>query len=121
MTLEQLYCSIGSESDYLDVLRRFTGEALVKRFVIKFLQDPSFASLEKALEEGNAEEAFRAAHTLKGVCLNLGFVSLYGPSSALTESLRGLVISDEADGLFASVRLQYEKLIEAINKLDSDA
>jgi len=117
MTLEQLYCSIGSESDYLDVLRRFTGEALVKRFVIKFLQDPSFASLE----EGNAEEAFRAAHTLKGVCLNLGFVSLYGPSSALTESLRGLVISDEADGLFASVRLQYEKLIEAINKLDSDA
>ena len=41
MTLEQLYCSIGSESDYLDVLRRFTGEALVKRFVIKFLQDPS--------------------------------------------------------------------------------
>ena len=31
--------------------------------------------LEQALKEGNVKEAFRAAHTLKGVCQNLGFTN----------------------------------------------
>ena len=34
------------------------------------------------------ELAFRAAHTLKGVCMNLGFDHLYKPSFEITESLR---------------------------------
>ena len=34
------------------------------------------------------ELAFRAAHTLKGVCMNLGFDHLYNPSFEITESLR---------------------------------
>ncbi len=32
------------------------------------------------------EDAFRAAHTLKGVCLNLGFSDLYHTSYDITES-----------------------------------
>ena len=38
--------------------------------------------------KGDAETAFRAAHTLKGLCLNLGFESLYKVDAALTEELR---------------------------------
>ena len=34
------------------------------------------------------ELAFRAAHTLKGVCMNLGFDHLYKLSFEITESLR---------------------------------
>ena len=34
------------------------------------------------------KEAFRAAHTLKGVCQNLGFTNLYQPTYDLTEVLR---------------------------------
>jgi len=34
------------------------------------------------------KEAFRAAHTLKGVCQNLGFTNLYQPTCDLTEVLR---------------------------------
>lgn len=37
----------------------------------------------------NAEEAFRTAHTLKGICLNLGLDRLYRVSACLTEKLRG--------------------------------
>ena len=41
------------------------------------------------MEEQNAEEAFRAAHTLKGICLKLGLYRLYKVSACHTEKLRG--------------------------------
>ena len=37
---------------------------------------------------GNYEDAFRGAHTLKGVCQNLSFDRLYEASNELTELLR---------------------------------
>ena len=37
------------------------------------------------MEEQNAENAFRAAHTLKGICLNLGLDRLCIASACLTE------------------------------------
>ena len=55
---------------------------------MKFLDDNSYANLKEAIAAGNVEEAFRAAHTLKGVCLNLGFDNLYKASSAITEIFR---------------------------------
>ena len=65
MNVEQCYEELGS--DYKNVLNRFgQSEAMVKKFALRFLQDPSFEELEKNLQQANAEEAFRAAHTLKG-------------------------------------------------------
>lgn len=87
MTLEQVYAAIGG--DYKGVMERLPSADFVRRFALKFLQDDSFPNLKKALEEKDAPTAFRAAHTLKGVCQNLGFDALYVPSSALTEALRG--------------------------------
>ena len=87
MTLEQVYTAIGG--DYKGVMERLPSADFVRRFALKFLQDDSFPNLKKALEEKDAPTAFRAAHTLKGVCQNLGFDALYVPSSALTEALRG--------------------------------
>ena len=49
---------------------------------------PSFSQLQSTLEEKNVEEAFRAAHTLKGVAQNLGFTPLYEATATLTEVLR---------------------------------
>ena len=64
-------------ADYQNTLNRFPNEAFIKKFVLKFLDDNSYANLKEAIAAGNVEEAFRAAHTLKGVCLNLGFDNLY--------------------------------------------
>ncbi len=63
MTVQECYESMGS--DFEGVLGRMGSEAMVKRFALKFLDDPSYGNLVKAVEEQNAEEAFRAAHTLK--------------------------------------------------------
>lgn len=43
----------------------------------------------------DAEGAFMAAHTLKGVSQNLGFDNLYEPAVVVTEALRG---ADAVDG-----------------------
>ena len=115
MTIKECYEKVGS--DYDGVLKRLGSEALVKRFAVKFLNDPSFQELTDGLAAQDGEKAFRAAHTLKGVCLNLGFDALYVPSSALTEALRGGNL-DGADELFPPVEKEYQRVVEALKELD---
>ena len=52
------------------------GEAMLRRFLGKFPADPSFDALEQALAASDREVAFRAAHTIKGLCLNPGLGKL---------------------------------------------
>ena len=114
MELKEVYEKIGG--DYDDVVRRLMGEKLVRKFLLKFLDDKSYADLERTLSEGDYKEAFRAAHTLKGVCLNLGFTELYKVSAELTEVLRGRETAG-SDELYAQVKEQYTSLTEAIREL----
>ena len=65
MTVKECYQQMGA--DYEGVLGRLRSEALIKKFAKKFLDDGSFQSLKDNLIQGNGEEAFRAAHTLKGL------------------------------------------------------
>ena len=71
MSLKECYDKMGA--DYEDVLSRLRSEVLVRKFALKFLDDDSYANLKAAMESGNAPEAFRGAHTLKGVAQNLGY------------------------------------------------
>ena len=86
MTMRECYEAIGG--NYKDVLGRLHSEALIRRFTLKFLEDQSYLQLKQALENKNYEDAFRGAHTLKGVCQNLSFDHLYEVSNELTELLR---------------------------------
>lgn len=89
----------------------------MKRFALKFLNDTSYQNLEQQLQNKDVEEAFRAAHTLKGVCLNLGFDNLFSVSSDLTEKLRAKEL-DGADELFEKVKEQYEITVDALKGLE---
>mgnify|MGYP004543659983 FL=1 len=115
MTVKECYESM--ESDYEGVLGRMGSEGLVRRFALKFPDDPSYLNLEKAIQEQNVEEAFRAAHTLKGVCLNLGFDRLYKVSAELTEKLRGRELNGY-EALYGKVQDEYKNTIAAIRKLE---
>ncbi len=114
MNIKECYDSIGA--DFEDVLGRLGSEKLIERFALKFLDDDSYNNLKGALAEKNAENAFRAAHTLKGVCLNLGLKNLYTVSSDLTEKLRGRSL-DGADELFDKVREQYDITVNALKNV----
>lgn len=87
MTLAELYDKIGG--DYSGTKARFMTDDRILRFVRKFPLDQSYQLLESSLAAGNKEEAFRAAHTLKGVAQNLGFTALHVLASDVTEVLRG--------------------------------
>ena len=66
MTIQECYEAIGG--NYEDVLGRLQNDALIRKFTLKFLEDQSYLQLKQALENKNYEDAFRGAHTLKGVC-----------------------------------------------------
>ena len=117
MTVKECYEKVGS--DYDGVLKRLGSEALVKRFAVKFLNDPSFQELTDGLEAQDGENSFRAAHTLKGVCLNLGFTGLYKVSAELTEVLRGRETAG-SDELYKQVKEQYIILTDAIKELAAE-
>ena len=111
MTLQECYSAMGG--DYADVISRLRSERMVQKFVLKFLADGSYDLLCQSLEAQNYQEAFRAAHTIKGVCQNLSITELGRSSSALTESLRG-GWTPEAAGLAEQVKADYERTVQAI-------
>lgn len=115
MTIQECYKKMGA--DYQEVLGRLHNEAMIGRFVRMFLQDDSFQILEEAMRRGDVKEAFRGAHTLKGVCQNLGFSNLYAPAYTLTETLRAGQLEGTQEQ-FAKVEEQYQCTMDAIRALD---
>ena len=111
MTLKECYAAMGG--DYDETISRLRSERLVQKFVLKFLNDPSYDLLCSAMESGSYEEAFRAAHTIKGVCQNLGFTVLGKSSSELSEALRG-GYTPEADTLIGQVKEDYQVTAQAV-------
>lgn len=118
MTLKECYTEFGG--NYQDAMERMPSEKFVGRFLRKFADDPSYASLCEAMEQQNAEAAFRAVHTLKGICQNLGITRLYETSCVLTELLRTGSLHG-TDLAMRHVSEDYAITIRAIGKLDADA
>ena len=115
MNIRECYDTIGA--DFEDVLGRLGSESLIQRFALKFIDDGSYNELTEAIAEKNAEKAFRAAHTLKGICLNLGLKNLYTVSSDLTEKLRGREL-DGDEALYEKVSEQYKITVNALKSVE---
>lgn len=114
MTLKEFYAIIGG--DYDGTLARLITEVRIKKFVFKFKDDPNYNELCSALEKGNVEQAFMSAHTLKGVCQNLGFDSLYRNTYAVTEILRGGSL--DLDTLMDELTANYLTIIDSLSALE---
>ena len=69
----------------------------------------------KRLTEQDVEEAFRCAHTLKGVCGNLSMDELYKLVSVQTEFFREGNIQEGAD-MMEKVSAVYGRVKEAIEE-----
>lgn len=117
MTVEEFYKKIGG--DYQSILERLGSPELIRRFIIKFLDDPNYKELEEAFENGDVERAFISAHTLKGVAINLAFKSLFISSYNLVERLR-LKTFDGTEDLFLKVKDAYKETTDAIKELAKD-
>ena len=114
MTVKECYDALGGNYD--EILGRFRSEDRVRRFVVKFLTDPSYDNLIKAYDEKNLEEAFRAAHTIKGICQNLSFTKLYESSHVLSDKLKAGEFDDTAE-ILEQVKADYARTVSAIQGL----
>ncbi len=69
-------------------------EALYLKLVGVMLADKNFDKLKSAIEAENLDEAFEAAHALKGALGNLALTPLYEKAASLTEFLRNRAEAD---------------------------
>ena len=118
MTLEECYESF--KGDYEEVVNRLCSRKFVEKFLVKFLADKSYEDLQRYLDEENYEEAFRAAHTLKGVCQNLGIKSLYESDYEVTEVLRGGK-NEVTPEMLQLLDTDYENVVHAIQEYQQSA
>lgn len=87
-----------ADVDVDTAIKRFMGkEDLYLKFLAKYKNDESAANIEKYLAEKNVEEAFKSAHTLKGVAGNLGLDPIAKYASEMVELLRGKDQLEEVD------------------------
>ena len=109
--LKQRLAENGADVD--GAIRRFMGnEALYSKFLGKFKEDTSYENLLVSLDKKDFEEAFKCAHTLKGVSANLGLDPIGQISSNLTELLRGKEASEVDLEQVSKERLELEKKYE---------
>lgn len=115
MKVEKFYEYIGG--DYAGTKARLMTDERIARFVNKFPADGSYQLLLDSLDAGNVQEAFRAAHTIKGVAQNLGFTSLYTIAEEVTEILRAGSLDVAAK--MPQFAESYKLTIDGISKIDA--
>lgn len=117
MTIEELYESIGA--NYKDAIERLVSEKFITKYIIKFLEDDSYNNLMTAWKEHKSdEEMFRAAHTLKGVCLNFALDALFVPTNIITDHYRenGGHKVENLEEVFAELESVYNEMVVKIKE-----
>ncbi len=115
MDLKTCYEQMGG--DYEAVMGRLRQEERVTKFLRLFPADENFSLLTQALEARDWPTAFRAAHSMKGVTLNLGLTALAQSSTELTEALRSGAPAQDPEPLYQAVKADYDKTLAAIAAL----
>ena len=107
ITIEKLNAFGADTADGLG--RCFGNEALYLKLVATIPSEANFDKLQSALAAGDLENAFLAAHALKGVLGNLSLTPLYTKVSEITELLRNKTATDYS-ALLANILAKKEDL-----------
>lgn len=99
-------------------MERFMGnEALYVKILCKLGGDDNASKLNDAVNAGDKEEAFNAAHALKGVAANLGLVPLIDAVQEILEPLRKREDREDYPVLNVAVQEQFAKAAALGDKL----
>lgn len=70
-------------------LERFSNyEPMYIKYLKKFITEPTFDEFLKALDSGDSEAIENSAHTLKGICGNLGLIDLFNIYNDIVQDIR---------------------------------
>ena len=105
--------------EYDEVLKRFMGkEDFYLRMLKKFLDDKNYEGLKQSVDDKNWPEVFKHAHTVKGLCGNLGLGGILEYVGPLTEEVRSEPYNEESITEYMDkVAKAYEETVEVIRSL----
>lgn len=96
-------------------LARFMGnEELFFKFLNRFPEDACYQRIIANIQCNNTEEAFKAAHTLKGVAGNLSLDRIYQVTVPMVEALRADNL-EEAKKYVKDLQEAYQLVADTIN------
>ncbi len=117
-TFKEIFEAYGA--DYETTMERFMGsEETYREFLDMLFDDDNLANLGEAIESGNLDMAFEAAHTLKGVAGNMGLKRLYAAVCDMVDPLRRREQRNDYDVLYESVKTEFhevDKLRQSLKK-----
>lgn len=102
------------ETDIQGAMQRFCGnEDIYLSYLRDFPEEPTMKELSDAVDARAWEKAFMAAHALKGLSGNLGFIPLYHAIAEMVILLRSGKYGDVKVGLEHAQKC-YDELVTAI-------
>ena len=114
MNTKQQHALSLRETDVQGAIRRMGGdESLYVACLTMFLEDPTMAQLNEAVNARAWDDAFTAAHALKGLAGNMGFVPLMHSTGQLVVMIRGGRTKEIGEYL-AQVNSSYRDITDAI-------
>ncbi len=114
MVVSEFYAKI--DGDYEGIKGRLRSDAIIEKFLIKFLEEKSYDELMAAAKDNNVQEAISAAHKMKGVTANLSLTPLYNVLTELLAKLReeNQTVVDEV--LLQKATEEYQKIIKVLQE-----
>lgn len=115
MNIEEKYVAAGC--DYAALSERTFGDAvLINELFRLFISDDSWDEMKSCMDRGETENAFKAAHSLKGSCGMLGLSRLYEKMKLITDKLRFGDL-DGAKDMFPQTSDEYENAVLLLKEL----
>lgn len=112
MTVREFYEM--ADGNYEEAIGRFLTDARILKYTRKFPASVNPGELEEAIIAKDWPLAFRLAHTIKGVCLNMSYVTLSRLSSELTELLRSGSPAEDPMPYFVRMKDEYDRVTALI-------
>ena len=114
MDAKQQHALLLRDTDIQGAVRRMGGnEKLYISCLELFLEDPTVSQLNEAVRLKAWDDAFTAAHALKGLAGNMGFVPLMHSTGQLVIMIRGGRTKEIGEYL-AQVNSSYRDITDAI-------
>lgn len=105
---------IGSETNVSEAIDRLAGdEELYLKCLDEFLTDQTMAELDAAIETREWNDAFTAAHAMKGLAGNMGFIPLFQSTASLVVAIRKGKMND-IGAIYHEVLNNYKEIIQII-------
>ncbi len=115
MTVKECYEQVGG--NYEEVKKRLMDDKRIIKFLGLFMKDENFEKLCSTMEKKDYKEAFRAAHSIKGVANNMAFTEYAAVISEITEDLRAGKCTEETWKLFERAKEQYAAIAAAVGQV----